>query len=962
MSAKLPGLQTAPTGNAALDRWIAAVTERLEVREGARGDPLEAVVTKRLLREYSLSDVTTFLSTSGEGFLKRTPSGAFTYVSASDLSSTLVGTSAFQSLSGADQALVDSMPERVRLLVANGIADVESARQAEFDLLRNQIVAGIAGSSSSAGQVWINVKDAPFNAIGDGVADDTAAIQVAIDSAQIAGAVGGVVYLPAGKYKVTSALSMTWPNSSTSFDGASKVVLRGAGAQLAAILDYRTDVTAGGCVSYDFSASGVWGIDSHYLMTWTGGFSIIRSVNFTDVAGGAYTTMGTGVGLYANLVPAGVYQDLVITGYETNIKFVDCLGFAIRDAYLNACNIGISLSMSTFSEPTAVEIENVIVSATKAWGIKSIGGGPLAIIGGTFQSCGYMGSVSGAIYYQNSGPIALPKGLTVDNGYFENNRGSADIYLDTPSGATVSIANAVTNCMFARNDSVSYTTNNILVNAVGTTAMDLLVQGCGFRAYNTYSPNAARLCVAESGTTTNIRTTYITNRFYDAADTPAGAARSVKLPANGLTVGGAYIDNSTGGWLSLNGVAEVVPNGGVAPTTTEYYKLGTTSLRWGEVITKDLNVSGNVTFGASAYITGSGSNLNLLGEVFVAPAVGMAPSVTDVKQLGAPTFRWGSTYTKNIDVSTALTYGSVAIAVPPGGTTAFLRGDGTWVAPAGGAGTVTSVTGTAPVSVATGTTTPVISMLSATSSRNGYLTSADWNTFNNKTSNTGTVTSVSGAGGLSGSVTTSGSLSINTATALTWSVAQTFSAGFVAGTYTFAVSGGNLNCGSAVILVPGASGGIVAYGNGGQYCGGPSNRWAAVYAVNTTIQTSDRRLKVDIADEVLGLNFVNMLRPVSYKWGEKFKSSNPETMHGLVAQEVRQVLDGLNVESFSGWQLDDKNDPDSSQSLSYTEFIAPIIKAVQELSSQNQALMGRVAALERGASRADRGSNDQGRS
>lgn len=38
-------------------------------------------------------------------------------------------------------------------------------------------------------------------------------------------------------------------------------------------------------------------------------------------------------------------------------------------------------------------------------------------------------------------------------------------------------------------------------------------------------------------------------------------------------------------------------------------------------------------------------------------------------------------------------------------------------------GTVTSVSGTAPVSVATGTTTPVISMAAATASVNGYMTS-----------------------------------------------------------------------------------------------------------------------------------------------------------------------------------------------------------------------------------------------
>ena len=63
-----------------------------------------------------------------------------------------------------------------------------------------------------------------------------------------------------------------------------------------------------------------------------------------------------------------------------------------------------------------------------------------------------------------------------------------------------------------------------------------------------------------------------------------------------------------------------------------------------------------------------------------------------------------------------------------------LSTDGTntsWIA-AGGTGTVTSVSGIAPVSVATGTTTPVISMAAADASTNGYLTSTDWTTFNSK--------------------------------------------------------------------------------------------------------------------------------------------------------------------------------------------------------------------------------------
>lgn len=54
-------------------------------------------------------------------------------------------------------------------------------------------------------------------------------------------------------------------------------------------------------------------------------------------------------------------------------------------------------------------------------------------------------------------------------------------------------------------------------------------------------------------------------------------------------------------------------------------------------------------------------------------------------------------------------------------------------------GTVTSVTGTSPV-VSSGGNTPAISMPAATTSVDGYLTSTDWTTFNNK--GNGTVTSV----------------------------------------------------------------------------------------------------------------------------------------------------------------------------------------------------------------------------
>jgi hypothetical protein len=90
--------------------------------------------------------------------------------------------------------------------------------------------------------------------------------------------------------------------------------------------------------------------------------------------------------------------------------------------------------------------------------------------------------------------------------------------------------------------------------------------------------------------------------------------------------------------------------------------------------------------------------------------------------------------------------------------------DTSWIA-AGGTGTVTSVTGTAPVSVATGTTTPVISMAAANTTTNGYLTSTDWNTFNGKAPAT-SGTSILYGNGLGGfsNVTVGSGLSFSTGT------------------------------------------------------------------------------------------------------------------------------------------------------------------------------------------------------
>ena len=137
--------------------------------------------------------------------------------------------------------------------------------------------------------------------------------------------------------------------------------------------------------------------------------------------------------------------------------------------------------------------------------------------------------------------------------------------------------------------------------------------------------------------------------------------------------------------------------------------------------------------------------------------------------------------------------------------------------------------------------------------------------------------------------------------------------------------------------------------------GTPDSRWSVVYAATGSINTSDAREKTNIQDTDLGLSFVNSLRPVSYKWvvgGNEVTPTgdllNPQvtprpgrrTHYGLIAQEVQAALAG---KDFGGFVYNQEQD---QYGLRYDQFIAPLIKAVQELSSEVEALRARIAALE----------------
>ena len=71
--------------------------------------------------------------------------------------------------------------------------------------------------------------------------------------------------------------------------------------------------------------------------------------------------------------------------------------------------------------------------------------------------------------------------------------------------------------------------------------------------------------------------------------------------------------------------------------------------------------------------------------------------------------------------------------------------------------------------------------------------------------------------------------------------------------------------------------------------------------------------------------------------------SDGQKQTGFIAQEVEAAANKLNYDFSGVYKPQNDKDP---YGLSYSDFVVPLVKAVQELSSQNEALQERVSKLE----------------
>ncbi len=128
---------------------------------------------------------------------------------------------------------------------------------------------------------------------------------------------------------------------------------------------------------------------------------------------------------------------------------------------------------------------------------------------------------------------------------------------------------------------------------------------------------------------------------------------------------------------------------------------------------------------------------------------------------------------------------------------------------------------------------------------------------------------------------------------------------------------------------------------------------------------SDGRFKTNVQEEVPGLDFITLLRPVTFNWDihklDEFKgvpdsiyandpameearlAKEAKTKTGFIAQEVEAAADSIGYD-FSG-VVKPANDK-TEYRLSYSEFVVPLVKAVQEQQAIIEDLKKRIEELE----------------
>ena len=429
----------------------------------------------------------------------------------------------------------------------------------------------------------VNVKD--FGAVGDGVHDDTAAIQRAIDA-------GNTIYIPTGTYRVSFPLSITQngtcivgENYSTTitvfpedFDNFRYQYIIQGNATDVVLKNFKIDgqrrngtnpanECGGIALGNRWVCENIWMYDPNFFGFWCNNTQSVKLIRCRSSLGGGYDAIGGGSNdhllISQHLWDADIQGNAFDHVTDTASSIINSVNFSNSTIYLEGCvdcvvkNVQMSgggsinvKSNSSYNPATVTEPRNNIITENVV-----TGGGAIQLsydIGVSNVTPGGGNQITGNIIFEptywgillfNADSVSCSGGDIVSNNTILNANASNTASYNTgvgninPSGINVvqSINAVITNNSCIDNRSTPQSWYGIAVGAQSTTnySANLVITNNTIKGYS-YAP-----FILGSGNTAVVANNQGIN--------PVGLTSPPASPP----ASGVYYQNATGSWLTI---------------------------------------------------------------------------------------------------------------------------------------------------------------------------------------------------------------------------------------------------------------------------------------------------------------------------------------------------------------------------------------------------------------------------